>query len=84
VFQHNAFLDLDYQSQEVTCHKKINANVNKEIKKPEEKEPLREQLISFIECIKNGSQPVVSGHEGKEALKVALKISSLVNHGLSF
>jgi predicted dehydrogenase len=84
VFQHNAFLDLDYQSQEVTCHKNINDSVNKEIKKPEEKEPLREQLISFIECIQNGSQPVVSGHEGKEALKVALKISRLVNHGLSF
>ena len=83
VFQHNAFLDLDYQSQEVTCQKNINDHVNKEIKKPEEKEPLREQLKSFIDCIKNGSQPVVSGKEGKEALNIALKISRLVYHGLS-
>jgi len=83
VFQRNAFLALDYQSQEVTCQKNIHDHINKEIKKPEQKEPLREQLISFIECVMNGSQPVVSGHEGKEALKVALKISRLVNHGLS-
>jgi predicted dehydrogenase len=83
VFQHNAFLDLNYQSQEVTCQKNIHDHINREIKKPEEKEPLREELISFIECIKNGSPPVVSGHEGKEALDVALKISRLVHHGLS-
>jgi predicted dehydrogenase len=84
IFQHNAFLDLNYQSQEVTCQKNINDRVNKEIKIPEEKEPLREQLISFIDCINHGVQPIVSGHEGKEALKVALRISRLVHHGLSF
>jgi predicted dehydrogenase len=79
VFQHNAYLDLDYQSQEITCYKKTNGEVGKEIKRLEEKEPLKEQLISFIDCVKNNTQPVVSGHEGKEALKVALKISGLVN-----
>ncbi len=79
VFQHNAYLDLDYQNQEITCYARTDGAVGKEIRKPEEKEPLKEQLISFIHCIKNGTQPVVSGHEGKEALKVALKISGLVS-----
>ena len=84
VFQHNSFLDLDYQNQEIACYTKLNENVKKEIKKPLEKEPLKEQLISFVNCIKNGKQPVVSGREGKAALEVALKISRLVNNGLSF
>ena len=83
VYQHNSFMDLDYQSQEITCSRKNNGEIEKEVKKPEGKEPLREQLISFIDCIKNGTRPLVSGHEGREALKVALKISGLVNHGLS-
>ena len=83
VYQQNAFLDLDYQSQEITCYRKSNDNIGKEVKKPEEKEPLKEQLISFIDCVKQGTQPLVSGHEGREALKIALKISGLVNHGLS-
>lgn len=81
VFQHNIFLTLNYQSQEVVCYKKNNGSVSKEIKKPDGKEPLKEQLLSFIECVKNRTQPVVSGHEGKEALRVALKISELVNNG---
>ncbi len=83
VFQHNSYLNLDYQRQEVSCYKKTDAIIGKEIKKPEQKEPLREQLLSFTDCVKNRTRPVVSGIEGKEALKVALKISGLVKHGLN-
>jgi predicted dehydrogenase len=34
-------------------------------------EPLRKELESFINCIKNGEQPVVSGEEGIKAIKIA-------------
>ncbi len=83
IFQHNAYLNLDYQKQEVSCYIKQNGSVEKETKKPEVKEPLKEQLISFVDCIKNRKQPLVSGREGKEALKVVLKISGLVNRGFT-
>ncbi|HDH05235.1 MAG TPA: Gfo/Idh/MocA family oxidoreductase [Nitrospirae bacterium] len=83
VFQHNSYLNLDYQSQEITCYTRLNGNVGKETKKPGAREPLREQLLSFVDCIENRRQPVVSGHEGKEALKVVLKISGLVNRSLT-
>jgi predicted dehydrogenase len=78
VFQHDAFLNLDYQKQEVSCVKKSNDEVSTEILKADEKEPLKEQLISFVDCVKERKQPIVSGHAGKEALKVALKVSELV------
>jgi predicted dehydrogenase len=82
VFQENTYIALDYQSQEITCYTKQNGKVRKEIKRPEEKEPLKEQLISFIDCIRSNKRPVVSGQEGKEALKVVLKVSRLVKDGL--
>ncbi|MBI4688354.1 MAG: Gfo/Idh/MocA family oxidoreductase [Nitrospirae bacterium] len=75
VFQHNAYLSLDYIKQEIQTHRKIGGAVKSEIKKPEEKEPLRAELISFIECIKGRTKPIVSGFEGKEALEVALRVS---------
>ncbi len=84
VFQQNAYLSLDYQRQEITTYmKKNNGEVRQTTERPEEKEPLKEQLWSFIDCVTRSDQPLVSGHEGKEALKVALKISGLVNHGLT-
>ncbi len=80
VFQQNAYFKLDYQTREVLCHKRSNGEVTKEAKKAEEKEPLKEQLASFIKCLKTRTQPVVSGYEGKKALKVALKISEMIKN----
>ena len=34
-------------------------------------EPLRKELESFIDCVKNDKQPVVSGEEGIKAIKTA-------------
>lgn len=80
VFQHNSLLDLDYQSQKVSRFKKKNGNIEREVLTAEEKEPLKEQLISFVDCVLNRTQPIVSGHAGMEALKIALKVSELVYH----
>ncbi len=80
IFQHNLFLNLNYQSQEVTCYKKNKNGISVDVIRPEKKEPLKEEIISFIRCVKNRTRPLVSGHEGKNALEVALKISELVNH----
>ncbi|MBC8412613.1 MAG: Gfo/Idh/MocA family oxidoreductase [Nitrospira sp.] len=82
VFQKDSFMSLNYQSQELICYEKNGDQVTKKVDKPVIKEPLKEQLLSFINCVKTRTEPVVSGHEGREALKVALKISALVSDGL--
>jgi predicted dehydrogenase len=83
IFQHNACLDLDYRTQELSCFEKKNGDIEHIVKKTEQTEPLQEQIRSFIDCVRNGTRPLVSGYEGREALKVALRISELVNHGLT-
>ncbi len=45
-------------------------------------EPLRKELESFIDCVKNGKQPVVSGEEGIEAIKIADVIREEINKNL--
>lgn len=79
VFQHNTYLSLDYQSQEVLCLRKVKNKIEKQVRKPSEKEPLREELASFGECVRKRTRPLVSGLEGKEALKVALMISEEIS-----
>jgi UDP-N-acetylglucosamine 3-dehydrogenase len=44
----------------------VNLNIDK-------KEPLKEELKSFIDCILNDEKPATSGEEGLFALKIALK-----------
>ncbi len=82
VFQHDAYLNLEYVKQEVECYRKVGNEVKKEVRKPEEKEPLRAELISFIDCIKGRTKPIVSGFEGKEALEVALRVSEEIRKGM--
>jgi len=45
-------------------------------------EPLRKELESFVSCIKNGNQPVVSGEDGIKAIKVATIINEEINKNL--
>ena len=40
--------------------------------KIEREEPLKLELMHFIDCVQNDREPVVSGKEGKHALEVAL------------
>jgi predicted dehydrogenase len=45
-------------------------------------EPLRKELESFISCVNNGKQPVVSGEDGINAIKAATIIKEEINKNL--
>lgn len=59
---------LDYIDQTVVLH---DSNWVREAK-IEPKEPLKNELDYFIDCITNGKQPEPSGTDGKHALRVSL------------
>jgi len=40
----------------------------------DEQEPLRMELRSFIECVRNQTEPVVSGEKGMRAIAIAVRI----------
>lgn len=42
--------------------------------KMKKEEPLKAELEAFIQAVRSGEKPIVSGHEGREALKVALQV----------
>jgi predicted dehydrogenase len=42
--------------------------------KMKKEEPLKAELESFIQTVRSGEKPIVSGREGREALKVALQV----------
>ncbi len=79
IFERDRVLSLDFQSQIVTEKRKgTDGMVQSDEIRPPAVEPLREELKSFLECVATRRQPVVSGDDGLEALKVALRISALV------
>jgi len=80
ISRENMFITLDYLHHDAHIVRKINGKVLKEKVKIQKKEPLKQELKSFINCIQNNSRPIVSGKEGKLALGVALNILDKIKH----
>lgn len=78
VFQKDAYISVDYQSQEVRRYFKTSSGISFDVVKPESKEPLKEELRDFIYCVENRKKPRVSGIEAMDALEVALRITGIL------
>lgn len=83
VFQKDLYVVMDYMSQDITIYRKDTSKGS--IDDPQSHiiveevplvhdEPLRLQLDHFLDCVRLGDEPVVTGYHGKQALDVALKI----------
>ncbi len=74
IFLHNTYISLDYVQQEAFIYKKNGAQILKQALPIEKEEPLKKELESFIHCINNDEQPIVSGIEARQALALAIHI----------
>jgi predicted dehydrogenase len=74
IFQEDSYISLDYANEEVAIFTKTQNRILKKKVKIKKEEPLKKELESFIECVRTGKRPVVSGIEGRRALQVALEI----------
>jgi predicted dehydrogenase len=77
VFQEDAYLSLDYQNQSGEMFRLVNGMITREAVEIDKDEPLRRELLSFVECSRNRIQPVVSGSEAAAALELAIEITEI-------
>ena len=78
VFQRESYLQVDYQHGEIRRFSKGAGGIVQEAIPVEKKEPLREELRDFIDCVQKRRRPVVSSIEGRNALKIALRIGEQI------
>lgn len=82
VFQKDSYIYVDYQNCEVRRYFKTTAGVSFDIIRPPDKEPLKEQLRDFISCVREKRRPKVSAIEGRDALRIAIEITKVINERL--
>jgi predicted dehydrogenase len=79
IFQKDSYLLVDYQNMEMKrFYKKGSNEIIQETINIEKKEPLKEELKDFAECVISRRRPVVSATEGRDALKIALQIGEKI------
>lgn len=81
VFQKNTYVSLDYQNQSGMMTRKSGRKIRSERVPIEKGEPLRNELATFVRCVREQNQPVVSGRHASEALRLAVAICEHVRKG---
>lgn len=82
IFQADSYITVDFQNKSLAVFRKGSGemfpgvpNVVMDQKNFEQGDALKSEIASFLECIRTGSTPVVSGRDGKRALETALMIT---------
>jgi predicted dehydrogenase len=83
VFQEDAYLSLDYQKQSGEMFRLVNGTITREAVEIEKDEPLKRELLSFVECSRKGVQPLVSGSQAAAALELAIEITEMTKSATS-
>ena len=81
VFQPANYLSLDFMNQSGHFLRKEGAELVREEIPIEKDEPLKLELVSFLEVVKDAGQPKVGAELGKSALELAIQISELIKAG---
>lgn len=89
VFQPDAYLSVNCAKRELSVIR-LDGEVNDSNDFPQVtsdkmqfpgKDPLAEEISSFVNAVINGSEPIVSGRDGRNALKTALDIIDQIERG---
>ncbi len=78
LFFKDTYISLDYQAQEAFCFKKEKTSISKTPIPIEKEEPIKKEIEHFVDCVRHGRRPLVSGLEAYQALKLATKIRDTI------
>ena len=79
VFQEDAYLSLDYEKQAGEIYRREAGKITRDKVEIEREEPLKRELVSFIECARSGGEPRVSGFQAAAALELAVEITKHIS-----
>jgi len=81
IYQQDAYISVDYVSARLKIYRKKNQvikslkDIEITVPKLEKKEPIKEELYHFMDCIETSKTPAPSGEKGFKAMRLALDIT---------
>lgn len=78
-FGREAYISVDTRDQEVKGFRLNGRSIEPLEVNVEKKEPLRAELDSFVECVRDRKRPVVSAEDGVEAVELAVRVAAAID-----
>jgi predicted dehydrogenase len=86
-FGNDIYISVDTKEQEVKGYRLIDEEGLRVLKPFElnvpRKEPLRAENESFLACVRDRTQPLVTGQDGRDAVDLALRVAAAIESSLS-
>ena len=77
-FQPHDYISIDYASQTGSMVSLRMGRVIEKKLEPANQEPLKLEVLSFLECVTRRGTPAVTGEDGLRALELAMRINSAI------
>jgi predicted dehydrogenase len=92
IFQPSTYVSVDYQKQSMEVYQREEirgaesgepaAQIRRRRLRLKKQEPLKLELIHFLQCVREGATPAVTGEHGTNALEVAIQVVELIQSNL--
>ncbi|MFZ3073172.1 MAG: Gfo/Idh/MocA family oxidoreductase [Thermodesulfobacteriota bacterium] len=88
LFQSDAYISIDYAHQKISVSRlkreegSMVPSIVEDVLQIEKGDSLKEEIISFVDCVVNKKPPLVSGKDGVRALQAAILIQSAMAKSL--
>jgi predicted dehydrogenase len=83
LFGGDAYISIDTREQEVKGYRLDGRSIVPLEVKVEKKEPLRAELESFFECVRDRKRPIVSGEDGLAAVDLAIRVAAAIDQSMA-
>lgn len=78
LFKEDCYISIDYIKQAAVIYRNNANRITGQRINIKKEEPLKKELDAFINCVRTRERPLVSGEEGKEAIRIALQIVNAI------
>jgi predicted dehydrogenase len=81
-FSSEAYISVDTKEQEVKGFRLGNRAIEPMNVEVQKKEPLRAELESFLQCVRDRTRPLVDGHDGVAAVALAKDVAAAIEESM--
>ena len=81
-FSSDSYISVDTKEQEVKGYRLAGGAIQPIDVDVQKKEPLRAELESFLDCVRDRTRPLVSGEDGLAAVVLAKRVAAAIEHSV--
>ncbi len=81
-FGSDFYISVDTKEQEVKGYRLVGKTIEPIAVEVKKKEPLRAELESFLECVRDRKTPLVTGEDGLEAVALAARVADAIEKSM--